>query len=317
MSDFPIKDLNDPITTNLIDQFELKTILVNQVEFSLIEMGPSSGELALCLHGFPDTAFTWRYLLPELASQGYRAVAPFQRGYWPTKAPENASYQTGALVKDACSLHDYLSPGKKGVIIGHDWGAFAAYGACAWRPEAWRKAVTCAVPPVAAMANAFFSFEQLKRSWYMFFFQVPLAEAAFSMNDLEMIAKLWADWSPGYDASQDLVHVKNALRNDENLSSALGYYRAMFDPSKHDASLSQEQSAVMMPTPQPLLYIHGRDDGCLSVDLAKSAQSYLTGESQMHIIEGAGHFMNVEKPQEFNAKVLEFLGPAQPGVSLE
>ena len=76
------------------------------------------------------------------------------------------------------------------------------------------------------MAEAFFSYDQLQRSWYMFFFQSPLADMAVPMDDLAFIDRLWADWSPGYDAADDLAHVKDALRDPANLTAALGYYRA-------------------------------------------------------------------------------------------
>ncbi|HUY86861.1 MAG TPA: alpha/beta hydrolase [Acidimicrobiales bacterium] len=291
--------------------FENLSLQVNGIEFALLGCGPKDGELALCLHGFPDSAWTWRYLLPSLAEAGYRAVAPFQRGYAPTGVDPLSRYQTGALASDACGISEELSPGRAGVLIGHDWGAFAAYGASAYEPQRWRKVVTAAVPPVAALANAFFSYDQLRRSWYMFFFQSPLAETAVGMNDLDFIARLWADWSPGYDGIEDVAWVKQCLSQPENLEAAIGYYRAMFDPTKQVPEFSAQQAASMAPTTQPLLYIHGQDDGCLSVDLAREAEGSLNDKSEMYIVKGAGHFMNVEKPDEVNSKILDFIGPPQ------
>ncbi len=297
--------------SEITDKLERGAVPANGLTFSYLACGPEDGELALCLHGFPDSAWTWRYLLPALAEAGYRAVAPWQRGYAPTGIPADGRYQSGALAADACALHEALSPGRAAVIVGHDWGAFAAYGAAAHRPAMWRRVVTAAVPPVSALAEAFFSFDQLKRSWYMFFFQSPLAEAAVGMDDLAFIGRLWEDWSPGYDSSADVEWVKQSLRDPENLSAAISYYRAMFDPTRQVPELVDEQAATMAPTPQPLLYIHGIDDGCLSIDLARTAGKQLTAPSRLHPIVGAGHFMNVERPGEFNAAVLDFLGPAQ------
>ena len=118
--------------------------------------GPPTGPLALCLHGFPDTAHTWRYLLPRLADAGYHAVAPFLRGYAPTAVPADGRYDTGTLALDACALHEALGGAGDAVIIGHDWGAFATYGAAADQPERWRRVVTAAVAPQASMADGFF-----------------------------------------------------------------------------------------------------------------------------------------------------------------
>ncbi|MGH9005868.1 MAG: alpha/beta fold hydrolase, partial [Acidimicrobiia bacterium] len=163
--------------------------------------------LALCLHGFPDSAWTWRHLLPSLAAAGYRAVAPWMRGYAPTTVPADGHYQSAVLGLDACALHEALGGGDDAVLIGHDWGAFAAYAA-AHHGTPWRRVVTLAVPPPATITSGFLTYDQLRRSWYMFLFQHPLAELAVPMDDLAFIERLWADWSPGYDASADLPHVK-------------------------------------------------------------------------------------------------------------
>src|SRR5262249_19861503 len=94
-----------------------RELRANEVDFTLLEAG--SGPLALCLHGFPDTAQTWRHLLPRLAHGGYHAVAPFMRGYAPSAVPPDACYSLGALVADANALHDALDGGHDAVPIGH------------------------------------------------------------------------------------------------------------------------------------------------------------------------------------------------------
>ena len=281
----------------------------NGVELAFQEVG--AGPLALCLHGFPDSPHTWRHLLPALASAGYRAVAPFLRGYAPSEVPADGHYQTAALALDACALHDVLGGGDDAVIVGHDWGAMATYVAANHEPERWRRVVTMAVPPAGAMAGGFLSFAQLKRSWYMFFFQHPLAEMAVPMDDLAFIDGLWADWSPGYDASEDLPHVKDCLRDPANLGAALGYYRATLSGIGVDPALDAVQAKGAEVTAQPTLYLHGRDDGCLGVDLAETATSFLTSPgSRMEVVDGAGHFLHVERPDEVNRLVVDFVTQA-------
>ena len=92
-------------------------------ESALSGVGTTHGPLALCLHGFPDSAYTWRYLLPELGQAGYHAVAPFSRGYAPTDVPPDG-HEVGALARDANALHGVLGGDGDAVIIGHDWGAW-------------------------------------------------------------------------------------------------------------------------------------------------------------------------------------------------
>jgi pimeloyl-ACP methyl ester carboxylesterase len=199
-------------------------VTANGIEFGILEAG--SGPLALCLHGFPDSAHTWRHLLPELAQAGFHAVAPFMRGYAPTALAVDGCYQLGALVADAVALHDALGGDEQAVLIGQDWGAETGYGAAALAPERWRKLVTIAVPPAPLDARIFGDYQQLRRFFYIFFMKTARAEAVIAADDMAFLDRLWEDWSPGYDATEDLRNAKQCLRAAGHLSAAIGYYRA-------------------------------------------------------------------------------------------
>lgn len=282
-------------------------VTANGLDFAYLACG-DEGPLALCMHGFPDSAWSWRHLLPALAASGYRAVAPFLRGYAPTSLAPDGVYQAGAIIADITALHDALGGDGDAVLIGHDWGAIAAYGAAALEPQRWRRVVTGAVPPLAVAGGAVLHYDQIKRSFYIFFFQTQFAEMVVGMNDLEFIERLWGDWSPGYDATEDLVHVKDALRAPGNLAAAIGYYRTMLSSTDHSEAYRKEQDAMALPTPQPTLYLHGATDGCLGLDLVKDAAMFLPAEgSRMEVVENAGHFLQVERPDEVNALILDFL----------
>jgi pimeloyl-ACP methyl ester carboxylesterase len=285
-----------------------RRVQANDVEFSYLEAGPDGGPLALCLHGFPDSAHTWRYLLPELGAAGYHAVAPWMRGYAPTQVPGDGRYQTGALAADACALHEALGGDGRAVVIGHDWGAAAATGAAAHEPTRWTRLVTMAVPPMAALATSFLTYAQLKRSFYIFVFQSPLAETAVSLDDHAFIDGLWADWSPGYDGTWDLARVKESIGTPENLTAAIGYYRAMFDPALHDSVYAEAQAATTGTPPQPTLYLHGAEDGCLARDAVGDVLPFLSPGSEQVTVAGAGHFLQVEQPRTVNEQVLRFIG---------
>src|SRR5262249_54701632 len=175
------------------------TVGANGVEFGLLESG-GPGPLALCLHGFPDTAHTWERLLPVLAGAGFHAVAPFMRGYAPTTVPADGAYHLGALAADAVALHEVLGGDRDAVLIGHDWGAEAAYAAAADAPDRWRRLVTLAVPPAALDPVLFSDYDQLRRFFYLFLFRDPagVAEAVVAAGGVGFIDRLWAGGAPGY-----------------------------------------------------------------------------------------------------------------------
>jgi pimeloyl-ACP methyl ester carboxylesterase len=288
---------------------DVTTVTANGIDFACLDTG-GDGPLALCLHGFPDTARGWRHLLPALRAAGFRAVAPWMRGYAPTSVPADGAYQTGALASDAVALHEALGGGDDAVIIGHDWGAFATYGAAALAPDRWRRVVAMSVPPAAALMGGMMTPAQLKRSWYIWFFQMAgLPEMIVPADDFAFIAKLWADWSPGYDAAGDVAAVAETLGQPANLAAAIGYYRAMFDPSTHLPAYAEGQAATQLPTPQPTLYLHGTNDGCLGVDMINDAVAAAlpAAGSRVEIVQDAGHFLQIEQPEVVNRLIVEFL----------
>jgi pimeloyl-ACP methyl ester carboxylesterase len=285
----------------------MEFIAANGLDFAYLSDGPEDGPLALCLHGFPDSAHTWRYLLPELAAAGYRAVAPFLRGYAPTSLAADGRYQVGALVQDANALHEALGGGDDAVLIGHDWGALATYGAVAHQPQRWRRAVTAAVPPTASIGMSLLTYAQLQKSWYMFFFLSPLAEAALPLDDYAFLGDLWRDWSPGYDGAWDVARVKESIGDPERIVAAISYYRAMWDPTLQVPELADEQTAALLPTPRPTLYLHGRDDGCMLLSSMGSPLNFMAAGSRVEVIDDAGHFLHVERPDVVNRAILDFV----------
>lgn len=297
---------HSPISTPASTLGETR-VTANGIDFVALECG--TGPLALCLHGFPDSAHTWRHLLPALAEAGFHAVAPFMRGYAPSSTDPNGAYQTAALASDANALHDALSGDDKSVIIGHDWGALATYGAAITAPNRWRRVVGMSVPPWNAMANAFMSnLAQLQRSWYMFFFQHPLADVLISANNFAFIDMLWEQWSPGYGADKDLEHVKKALRDPVHLQAALCYYRATLGTGYQDPALADIQSAIQSETPlQPTLYLHGRNDGCIGVEVAQDATTRAPHNCAVQIVEDAGHFLQLEQPETVNELIVNWV----------
>jgi pimeloyl-ACP methyl ester carboxylesterase len=194
-------------------EFNTGDVQANGLRFHYLETG--EGPLALCLHGFPDSPYSYRYLLPELAEAGYRAVAPFNRGFAPTELPaERHHVHSSTMVADALALHEALGADGDAVLIAHDWGAVAAWGAVGQEPERWRRGAILNIPPFPVFGANLFSYDQIKRSFYFWFFQMQVvAEDVISADNFAFIDRIWGDWSPGYDATEDLPRVKECMRD--------------------------------------------------------------------------------------------------------
>lgn len=282
---------------------ETRRIRLGELEVAFLTTGPEDGPPAVLLHGYPDTAWSWRYLAPVLADRGYRVVAPFQRGYAPTGLAPDGCYQSGALVADAVALRRALGDRRPALLVGHDWGAVAAYGAAVFAPDLWDRVVTMAVPPLptaAAVRDAGLVGKQLRASWYMVFQQLPwLSEAVLD----RLVRQLWADWSPGYEATDDVARVLAALDTPARRTAALRYYRAWLQPWHRSPRYRREERAVFGLPSQPLLYLYGADDGCVRPELGRLAASLCDTVE----IPEAGHFLPVERPEAVAAAVTAFL----------
>lgn len=286
--------------------YEIMQVNANGLQFSYLTRG--EGPLILCMHGFPDVATTFHYQLEAFADAGYRVVAPFIRGYAPTDAPTSASYQSAAFGQDVLALIDALGY-EQAILLGHDWGVTSVTAAAAIEPDKVSKLITCAVPYGSRFGQALFSdYAQQKRSWYMFFFQMPLADMAVPFNNFEFIEHLWRDWSPTWDFPQErLKEVQDTLAKPGVLSAALAYYRSALNPELADPALAELQARIGQPINIPCLHIHGEVDGCIGAELTEGMDAFFPKGLQTEIIEGAGHFVHQENPERFNQLVLGFL----------
>jgi pimeloyl-ACP methyl ester carboxylesterase len=185
-----------------LDFSRLPRVQLSTVELAYIERG--QGSLVLCLHGFPDNASSWLPMLESLAAQGYRAVAPFMRGYYPSTVAADGDYSVTALAQDVLDLIEHFAAPdsnglKQAVVIGHDWGGLAAIAAANQAPEKISKLVVSGVPH---LHKAPLSLAQVFRSWYVLMFQLPgLPEKLVARKQLAFIDGLYSAWSPLWTVS--------------------------------------------------------------------------------------------------------------------
>ncbi len=289
-----------------------KRITVRDIDFAYLEAGPVDGPLALCLHGFPDHAHTWNLLMPELAAAGYHVVAPWLRGYAPTGLAPDGNYQTASVALDALALADAFAGDGDAVLIGHDWGAISSYAAVGHRPERFSKFVSLAVPHSSGLMPMFFTPQQLQRSFYVFFFQTPLAPMIVPANDFEFIDYLWSNWSPGHTPDAEYMRaLKDTLGSPGTIEAAIDYYRYTLGTLPGDPALAEIGAAADGPINVPTLYLHGIDCGCMGVESANEEllRPNFPAGLELHLIPDAGHFLHRDQPEQVNRLILDFLTP--------
>jgi len=287
-------------------EFSTGRVEVNGVTFHYLEMG--QGPLVLCLHGFPDNAYTYSELLPALARAGFRGVAPFMRGYAPTTPPADGRYQSVLLAQDAVALATVLGDGRA-FLVGHDWGALATYGAATLAPERVERIVTIgAAHPAAVRGNLAASYERHKGIWHAYFFQMPFAEQVVAANDFAFLEHWWRDASPEYDPAPIIERVKATFREPGVVTAALNYYRHTFHPANRDPGLQVLQERMSSaPTPVPTLALHGTRDRPGRLEAFEGMDDLFLKGLEKVVFPGAGHFLHLERPGEVNRRIVEFL----------
>lgn len=266
--------------------------------FAILAEGAADAPVTLMLHGFPDVPRSWAPLMAALAGAGFRAVAPWMRGYAPSTL--DGPYTIERIGRDAVEMAEALSPGRPVAIVGHDWGAIATYEATTRAPERFTRAVTMAVPHLAAFSqNLLRHPAQLARSSYIAFFQIPRVSDAVAVR---LVEPLWRRWSPRLDAPRAHVdEIRDTIAR--SLPAPLGYYRALARPLPDALRRARRPGRVRVP----LLHLQGADDGCIGPELARGEERFFAAEFRFEVVPGVGHFLHVEEPETIARRVIAWL----------
>jgi pimeloyl-ACP methyl ester carboxylesterase len=271
------------------------TVVANGVRFFAIEEG--TGPLVLLMHGFPDTAHTWDAVRPLIAAAGFRAVSPHMRGYAPTEVPADGRYDSDTLGADVLALIEALGE-KQAIVVGHDWGASAAYSAATLGPAKVRLLVTVAIPHPASIVPTPRLAWMGRHFWTLHW---KSAVAMVQQNDFAHVDALVRRWSPGWQfPPEETAKVKAAFAVPGSLDAALGYYRAM-----RPWLPKSNRSKISVPTVS-----FAGDSDLLEQAAFDRASKWFTAGYRVVRMPG-GHFMHREHPGEFGAKLLEVLRSAR------
>jgi pimeloyl-ACP methyl ester carboxylesterase len=269
----------------------MKNITVGDLNFAVQDEG--EGPAVLLLHGFPDSHALWRNQVPALVDAGYRAIAPDLRGFGESSKPAEAErYGLLEIAGDVLGIMDSLGV-ERAHVVGHDWGAALAWAMAAFVQDRVDHLVAMSVGHPAAFRDA--GFAQREKSWYMLLFQFEgIAEQWLSNDDF---ANMRA-WS----GHPDIDQVTKDLARPGALTAALNWYRA----NVHPRTLI-EPPLVFPQIAAPTLGVWSSGDFALEESGMTSSHRFIDGKWRYECIDGPGHWMQLEAPDEVTALLVDFL----------
>lgn len=280
---------------------DFEEIVVPTERLAFPALAAGDGPIVVCWHGFPDHPASFGPLAERLVAAGHRVVAPFLRGHHPSTFDQLPFADGLTLAADAAAVNAALSSEPLDVI-GHDIGAGVAGRLAAGWPSLVRRVITMSVPPPATLGRIFDDPAQQQRFFYLFMFQVPgVAERLLNST---LIDYLWRTWSPGLSVPP---HVLSMYEDATLRANALKVYRANFDRSLHDPALASLAQVTEKPAAVPMLVLAGAADGCITPDNYADAATGLAPGSRVEIVADAGHFLQLDRPDEVAALALDWL----------
>ncbi len=294
-------DMNTPIskTNGLPDIVQHREITANGVRMHYVEGG--EGPPVLLLHGFPEFWRGWRYQIPALVEAGYHVIAPDQRGYNLSEKPRGIrAYELDKLTGDVIGLMDAVGL-EKVTLIGHDWGAIVAWWVAVQHPERLDGLINLHVPhPVVMRKHLMGNLAQIRKSWYVFFFQLPwLPEAMIRAGNWRAGVRTMQSTSrPGTYSDDDMELYRQAWSQPGAMTGMINWYRAM----RYSVGQKVSSPRVTVPT----LLIWGAKDFALSREMAQPSIDLCT-QGRLEMIEEATHWVQHEEPERVNKLMLDFL----------
>ncbi len=291
------------------DRVEHHRARVNDVSLHYVTAGPEDGALAVLLHGFPEFWYSWRYQIPALADAGYRVLAPDMRGYNRSEAPDGvAAYDLDELVADVAGLIDHVGR-ERAHVVGHDWGGLVAWQVGIDRPAVVDRLAVMNAPHPAAYMRDLTTWEQLRKSWYVFAFQIPrLPEWGISRDDFAALEEAFDEGTtrPSAVTDADLERYRAAARQS-GLEGPINYYRAL-------ARRRAKQSTVALSggnwpdwrVDVPTLLLWGERDMALATSLTRGVERWVP-DLRVERYGDAGHWVQFDTAERVNEALVEFL----------
>ncbi len=269
------------------------------IELHAVAAGPPDGPVVVLLHGFPEFWYSWHKQIEPLASAGFRVIVPDQRGYNKSSKPRGAaSYALSELISDVLAIADQLGH-ERIFLAGHDWGAAVAWSVAILHPKRVAKLAILNVPHPSVMRRFLKSNgRQLRRSWYMFFFQLPfIPEAAFSAFNFRLgVRSLVRSSRPNTFSDEDLAQYRAAWSQPGALTGMINWYRAAF---RYRGKFPD--STVHVPT----RILWGQRDAFLLSEMAHDSLRYCDS-AELYTFANASHWLQHEEPARVSELLIDF-----------
>ena len=285
----------------------IRWIETNGLTFEVAEAGAenSADHLALCLHGFPELHFSWRHQMPLLAEKGYRVWAPNIRGYGGTDRPtEVRDYAMDRLTQDVADLID-ASGAKQVTLLAHDWGAIIAWAFAIAKIRPLTRLVIMNVPHPKVGLREIKHWRQLKKSWYIYFFQLPwLPEKGLSRGGGRAVGRLIADTSCNKELfGPEVRQIYSEASNRPGARRAMvNYYRALL---RHRETVDMRDYTVDVPT----LMVWGEEDVALNIHCTEGTEEWVS-DFTLKRLPGVSHWVQQDAPERVNEILTEWLPDA-------
>jgi len=282
------------------------THLIAQTQQLLIGyevQGPVGGPPLLLLHGWPDDVRTWDAVATPLASAGWRTVAPYLRGFGPTRFWDSSVPRTAqptAMAQDAIDLLDSLEL-ERVTVVGHDWGARIAYTLAALWPERVERLITLAnIYETGMTPGSQLNYSQQQAFWYQWFFGSERGREALQDNSRELCQYLWKTWSPAWDFTpEEFARTAASWDNPDWVEITLHSYRVRWGNAPIDPQWVEKEERLKEHPPifAPTIHFQGEIDGAVLADALKDQSASYVGPYRSHILPGVGHFIQRERPE--------------------
>ena len=290
----------------------LRTVRTSHLSIGYFVDGPANGQPVTLLHGWPDDALTWNRVVAGLHTAGYRTYAPYLRGFGPTRIEGSSTQRSGqlsALGADVIAFSDALGLDRF-ALVGHDWGARAAYIAAALWPERVTDVVALSVGWGTNDPNQSISLKQAQNYWYHWYMALPRGKDLVEKQRREFTRYIWDIWCPYWKVSdEEFEATAPSFDNPDWAEVVIHSYRHRWSYAPGDSRFDALERRLSPPPSisAPTLLLHGAADPCNSPATSENKERFFSGRYERKLLAQVGHFPQREAPEQVTGEIIAWL----------